>query len=291
MIKGFTIHGALGHAGILIASSSNCTITDCAINSCDGLELYGTTNCTVSGNILDNNYDAMLIIGNGNGDNLVCRNTIANNTVGIGCNSSNNEFYHNNFINNTYQVSNIRSTNFWDDGYPSGGNYWSDYKVIDAHSGQYQNQTGSDGIGDTPYPIDANNADHYPLMKPYPWSPHDIGITNVATSETVVALGSNLTINVTVFNYGTTTEYFNVTVYADAASVAALENVSLGSRESAAITVTWDTIGFPPLNYTISAYATPVFGETDTTDNTCVDGTLQIILPWGGGGGRMPYID
>jgi hypothetical protein len=57
--------------------------------------------------------------------------------------------------------------NTWDDGYPSGGNYWSDYAGVDLFSGPYQNQTGSDGIGDTPYFIRANNTDNYPLMNPY----------------------------------------------------------------------------------------------------------------------------
>jgi len=59
--------------------------------------------------------------------------------------------------------------NFWDDGYPSGGNYWSDYKGTDLYSGPYQNETGSDGIGDTPYVIYGDNVDHYPLMNP--WGP------------------------------------------------------------------------------------------------------------------------
>lgn len=35
--------------------------------------------------------------------------------------------------------------------------------------GPNQDQLGSDGIGDTPYVIDANNQDRYPLMQP--WSP------------------------------------------------------------------------------------------------------------------------
>ncbi len=45
----------------------------------------------------------------------------------------------------------------WDDGYPSGGNYWSDYKGVDANG---------DGIGDTPHVIDEYNKDRYPLMAP-----------------------------------------------------------------------------------------------------------------------------
>jgi len=45
-----------------------------------------------------------------------------------------------------------------DYGYPSGGNYWSDYNGTDANH---------DGIGDTPYVIDTKNADNYPLMTPY----------------------------------------------------------------------------------------------------------------------------
>lgn len=57
----------------------------------------------------------------------------------------------------------------WDNGYPSGGNYWSDYKGVDLYSGPYQNITGCDGIGDTPYIIDEYNVDRYPLMNP--WTP------------------------------------------------------------------------------------------------------------------------
>jgi hypothetical protein len=55
------------------------------------------------------------------------------------------------------------SVNVWDDGYPSGGNYWNDYE------GQHPNASEIDGsdIWDTPYVIDANNTDHYPLLSPY----------------------------------------------------------------------------------------------------------------------------
>jgi parallel beta-helix repeat protein len=87
--------------------------------------------------------------------------------------SSNNIIYHNNFIDNTKQVYILESGygNLWDAGYPSGGNYWSDYTGIDEYSGSGQNETGSDGIGDTPYVIDENNQDNYPLMNPWTPSP------------------------------------------------------------------------------------------------------------------------
>lgn len=58
--------------------------------------------------------------------------------------------------------------NFWDNGYPTGGNYWSDYNGTDFYGGPHQNETGSDGIGDTPYCIllgnRTMNVDNYPLF-------------------------------------------------------------------------------------------------------------------------------
>jgi hypothetical protein len=73
--------------------------------------------------------------------------------------SGNNIVFHNNFVNNTHQVRNdytVYGTDFWDNG--SEGNYWSDYTG---------NDTNADGIGDTPYIIDENRKDNFPLMFPY----------------------------------------------------------------------------------------------------------------------------
>jgi parallel beta-helix repeat protein len=104
-------------------------------------------------------------------NNTVVGNTFIENERAIDIfKSSNNTIYHNNFINNTVQVvSTPEYKNFWDDGYPSGGNYWSDYNDTDLYSGPYQNETGSDGVGDVRYVIDENNQDNYPLMSP--WTP------------------------------------------------------------------------------------------------------------------------
>jgi parallel beta-helix repeat protein len=109
--------------------------------------------------------------------NIILNNTISNNEYGIApfyCLS--NKIYHNNFINNRpYQVHPVDLlSNVWDNGHPSGGNFWSDYlgadlypSARDLYSGSYQNITGSDGIGDTPYIIDGDNQDNYPLIHPY----------------------------------------------------------------------------------------------------------------------------
>jgi len=95
-------------------------------------------------------------------DNTIMGNTIANND-GNGVqtiNAGGNKFYHNNFINNSKQayVSPSSSAITWDDGSPSGGNFWSDYTGADVDG---------DGLGDTPYSVDGVNTDGYPLIEPW----------------------------------------------------------------------------------------------------------------------------
>jgi len=100
-------------------------------------------------------------------NNNVSGNVITRNGHGVDFSegiSNNNSFYFNNFIENVKQAFNRLSVNVWDSGYPSGGNYWTDFNATDSYCGPFQNQTGSDGISDTPYLIDANNRDNYPLM-------------------------------------------------------------------------------------------------------------------------------
>ncbi|UCG44935.1 MAG: right-handed parallel beta-helix repeat-containing protein [Candidatus Bathyarchaeota archaeon] len=101
---------------------------------------------------------------------IVSNNSLANNTCGISLSaSSSNKLYHNNFINNTVHVlpTSSLAVNIWDDGYPFGGNYWSNYTGIDSFLGPAQNLVGSDGIGDTPHLVYEDNQDNYPLMRPF----------------------------------------------------------------------------------------------------------------------------
>jgi len=106
-----------------------------------------------------------IAITNRAAQNTVVQNLVARNDYGIWLQDSNlNTICHNDFVRNSFQTYCIDSNNTWDEDYPSGGNYWSDYTGVDLQSGPQQNSTGSDGIGDTPHIIDANNQDRYPLM-------------------------------------------------------------------------------------------------------------------------------
>jgi len=99
---------------------------------------------------------------------VITGNIFSNNEYGIAIGDSssvNNVIYHNNFINNNAADG---GNNSWDNGYPSGGNYWSNYVGVDQYRGPNQNEPGPDGIGDTPYNF-PNDCDLYPFMQPNGW--------------------------------------------------------------------------------------------------------------------------
>jgi hypothetical protein len=171
------------------------------------------------------------------------------------------------------------SVNRWDNSYPSGGNYWSDYTGFDLYSGPYQNETGSDGIGDTPYVIDADNQDNYPLEKLFPWDQHDIGITSLTTSRSICAEGYQVKISIMMFNYGENTEAFNLTCYANETIPIEMVSLELAGRTTVTVNFTWNTTGFAYGNYSVSAYASPVEDEILTEDNTLFDGWVFVTIP------------
>jgi parallel beta-helix repeat protein len=133
-----------------------------------GIWVTSSNNNTVSGNLVRNSKDIGILLYNSTKNHIVA-NLISNSgSCSLYLSLSNeNNIFHNNLINNPQQVYIENSTNMWDDGYPSGGNYWSDYRGVDLYSGPYENETGNDGLGDMPYVIDANNIDKYPLTAPF----------------------------------------------------------------------------------------------------------------------------
>jgi len=149
----------------LVYSESNTINNNTMTNNEIGIRLETSSNNMIVSNIASNNERIGIQLDSSEG-NIIVGNTISKNQFsGIDLRySSNNVICCNNFINNTKQVQNYYSTNTWDNGYPSGGNYWSNYNGTDFYSGPYQNVAGGDGIGDKPYLIDKDNQDRYPLM-------------------------------------------------------------------------------------------------------------------------------
>lgn len=147
-------------------------------NKREGIWFFLSNMCTISGNLITNNVQGGINLALSE-DNTIINNTISGHIRGIdlGSSSINNHIYHNNFINNIDQAEDD-DTNFWHNGYPSGGNYWSDYAGADNFYGPDQNILGSDGIGDTNYTnIGGTGAvDEYPLMAPFEYTEFDISL-------------------------------------------------------------------------------------------------------------------
>jgi parallel beta-helix repeat protein len=179
--------------GIVIQDSSDNNISRNTVNSNNetGINLYDSRGSDVIGNTVTANSDCGIRLRSGSSNNFVSENYIANSIIGILVddsfdnriignmitensewgmqltgNQNNNMIYHNSFVDNNAQEEGLQVSvpsgrgNVWDNG--TAGNYWSDYIT------RYPNasEVGSSGIGDTPFYINENNIDRYPLMEP-----------------------------------------------------------------------------------------------------------------------------
>lgn len=188
--------------GIFLSTSSGNDIRNNTVsnNMWHGVDLYRSQDNTIHNNTINDNFRGIFMSGssgdeseynnislnhiysNGEGIRMLSfaqKNNITGNNISENWNygaylsgNSNNLIYHNIFWNNTNQAYNDTPNNFWDDGYPSGGNYWSDFDepgegAYDNLTGPNQNEGGSDGIVDDPYiNIIGGAVDNFPLIKP-----------------------------------------------------------------------------------------------------------------------------
>ena len=105
------------------------------------------------GNVVAGHVTGITMEGNA----VVLENVIAGNATGIDVGESTGNRIAGNALANTLNALDAVGESVWDDGYPAGGNYWSDYGGVDGDQ---------DGIGDTPYSISPAGIDGYPLILP-----------------------------------------------------------------------------------------------------------------------------
>ena len=165
---------ANNHTGMRLQGASNNNVSGNNITDSSDMGIYlddSRSNSIFGNTIADIGNDGILCLA-ASSSNSIFGNYIAENGWGIrlSFSSEDNLVYHNSFVNNTIQAFHISGTpvNIWDDGYPSGENYWSDYeeKYPDAE------QIDEAGMWNAPYVIDENNQDNYPLINP--WSPPQV---------------------------------------------------------------------------------------------------------------------
>jgi hypothetical protein len=100
--------------------------------------------------------------------------------------------------------------------------------------------------------------------------PHDVAVTDLKQPKTIVGQGSRVQTEVTIANRGNFTETPGVTFYANETITGTCSNITLKSEESETFSSIWDSASFPYGNYTLSAVASPVPDENDTSNNVYV---------------------
>ena len=105
---------------------------------------------------------------------------------------------------------------------------------------------------------------------------HDVAVTSVVPSPTVVSPGQSVTVTVVVENQGASPETFNVAAYYDTNEIGT-QTVTLDPNNTTQLTFPWNTALITEGTYTISAKASTVSGETDLDDNTYIDETVTVV--------------
>lgn len=140
-----------------------------------GIHLHLAQGAVVDQNNVSSNQQSGIQLEFSSGPTIV-GNNVTNNAYGPNAtagiyllSTTSSLIYHNNIVGNSVQAHDDGG-NRWDNGYPSGGNHWSDYAGVDDCSGISQNVCPDpDGIGDTPYAF-STGRDNYPRLAT--WTPN-----------------------------------------------------------------------------------------------------------------------
>jgi parallel beta-helix repeat protein len=191
-VENSTIHSNAGWSGIFILQSQGIILDGNTVYDNDGgsglgcgVYMESSGHCVIASNNLSDDGYGMYFFGGT--ENVILRNRFEgaldvalylDSWDPVNYPTQNNKIYANDFINNNINAydNDPTNSNSWDNGYPSGGNYWSEYTGVDRLSGPNQTQLCSDGIGDTPYlGIDGKIGahDNYPLTEPCGSFPHE----------------------------------------------------------------------------------------------------------------------
>ena len=175
LIQGNVIANAGTQAtGLSLEANDTIILNNTVKRNYCGISIHGegSNNLLYSNSIIHNVYGFVAWGGN---NNTFFANDLLHNACGaevgyLEGSPTNCTLHHNNFIDSIQQVSTRESktyipgiwsepfnlTGVFDDGYE--GNYWRDYVGTDSDG---------DGKGDTPYFIDMNRKDNYPLISPF----------------------------------------------------------------------------------------------------------------------------
>jgi nitrous oxidase accessory protein len=220
--------------------------------------VYGNliTNCGVQPSIFAPNIEPRSGAGiQASGSNIIYANYIARNVIGARINpypetNLTSILYHNNFIDNTFQIS-TQDMSYGFDSFDNGkeGNYWSDYTGEDADGNE---------IGDTPYMIDDIRSDRYPLMVPFEIDSLQVDLSDWMAPPSVQVISPK---NATYVPIDLTLEF---TVSKQTSWL----GYSLDGEAN--VTITGNTT-LPKLSYgshKIQVYATDLVGHNSTSETT-----------------------
>jgi parallel beta-helix repeat protein len=235
LVKNLNIRNNIN--AVLLANTTYSTVKNCTLtNSSYGVHLNNSSNNIIENCVTLNNSHGIYLHFSSN--NNIVRNCTASGNTSYGIifylYSDNNHAYHNNILNNINQARD-EGTNYWDDGYLSGGNYWSDYRGVDEKYGENQNISGRDGIGDTPYQIPGGvRQDRYPLMSQ---DVAELEVSSLRIEPSVVEPSKPVTISVDVKNRGDSETTYWVKLKINGA-VESIENVTLAGGETRSVAFT-----------------------------------------------------